>query len=83
MTTKRHSIFEPLGKEIAAQMEMVLGSGVADRLPPPEGKILLKAIRWKGFVAILIMYLNYSKANLPTWIIGESLENTLNTPAYI
>jgi hypothetical protein len=29
------------------------------------------------------MYPNYSKANLPTWIIGASLENTLNAPAYI
>ncbi len=43
VTTKRHSIFEPLGKEIAAPMEMALGSGVADRSPPPEGKTLLKA----------------------------------------
>lgn len=31
----------------------------------------------------LLMYLNYSKAKLPTWIIGAPLENTLNAPAYI
>jgi hypothetical protein len=30
-----------------------------------------------------LMYLNYSKANLPTWIIGGPLKNTLNAPAYI
>ena len=105
MTTKRHLIFEPLGKEIAAQMEMVLGSGVADRSPPPEEKILVKSkmlqcVRCNAFVAMLIfaedakapdrledyarlMYLNCSKANLPTWIIGAPLENTLNAPAYI
>ena len=107
MTTKRHSIFEPLGKEIAAQMEIALGSGVADRPPPspsPEEKNLVKSkmlqcARCDAFVAMLIfaedaiapdrledyarlMYPNFSKVNLPSWIIGAPLENTLDAPAY-
>ncbi len=30
-----------------------------------------------------LMYPNYSKANLPTWIIGAPLEIPLNASAYI
>lgn len=108
MTRKRQAIFEPLGKEIANQMEGVLGKGIAIGPPPslpPEEKLLVKSkmmqcVHCDAFVTMLVfaedaktldrledyarlMYPNYSKANLPTWVIGAFLEDNLDAPAYI
>jgi len=62
MTAKRQSIFEPLSKKIANQMERILGKGIANGSPPPlppADKVLVESkmmqcVRCGAFVAMLI-----------------------------
>ena len=63
MTAKRQAIFEPVGKEIAEQMERILGKSVADGPPPPppptekaliESK-MMQCVWCGAFVAMMIL----------------------------
>ena len=96
-TAERRIIFEPLGLEIARQMEQIVGSPADKRpivppAPPVEpGEViaskLMQCSTCNAFVAMLVfapeatdagrfedyarrMYPEYSRRNLPTWIIG-------------
>ena len=99
-TAERAAIFQPLGMELAREMEAMTGPA-ADSLPvnlpprPPESKDLVESQlipggRCGAMVAMLIfapgatnaggfedyvrkMYPEYTRLDLPTWIIGPAL----------
>ncbi len=98
-TAERRVIFEPLGLEIARQMEQIVGSPTDKRpivppAPPVEpGEVveskLMQCSTCNAFVAMLVfapgatdtgrfedyarrMYPEYSRRDLPTWIIGPA-----------
>jgi hypothetical protein len=100
MTAERAAIFQPLGMELARQMEAATGpaaDAASVRVPPrpPEPKELVESRlipceRCGRVVAMLIfapqatdaggfedyarkMYPEYTRLNLPTWIIGPAL----------
>ncbi len=70
MTAERAAIFQPLGMELARQMEAAIGP-TADAVPsgpPPQ------ATDPGGFEDYARkMYPEYTRLDLPTWIIGPAL----------
>lgn len=108
-TAQRRSIFEPLGLEVARQMEQMTGPYPDPRpvVPPQlveptqvvENK-LMQCHTCGAFVAMLVfapgatdtgrfedyarlMYPEYSRRGLPTWIIGPALGPAPEDPADI
>ena len=110
MTAQRRVIFEPLGMEIARQMELATGpyagpQPAAPPAPPTEStqvveSKLMQCRSCDAFVALLIfapgatdagrfedyarlMYPEYSRRHLPTWIIGPAAGSGPTDPADI
>ena len=105
-TAQRRAVFEPLGLEIARQMEQATGPCLDPRPVAPRGAHascrgkLMQCRTCDGFVAMLVfapgatdagrfedyarlMYPEYSRHNLPTWIIGPALGPGAEDPADI
>ncbi len=108
LTAKRREIFEPIGMDIANQMESIVGPGTEKPVPSPmpindktlvESKIM-QCEKCDAYVAMLVcadnawtpdrledyvqlMYPEYSKMDLPTWVIGSPLDNSTEPQAYI
>ena len=109
-TVHRRTVFEPLGLEIARQMEQIMGSCTSPRpVVPPAPPVepthmveskLMQCRTCDAFVAMLVfapgatdagpfedyarlMYPEYSRRGLPTWIIGPALGPGPEHPADI
>jgi hypothetical protein len=109
-TAERRAVFEPIGMEIARQMERALGGWTDPRAvvspppPLPSGEVaeskMMQCRTYDAFVAMLVfapratdtgrfedyarlMYPEYSRHRLPTWIVGPAFGPGPEDPADI